>query len=35
MSAASTENIPDEVLIEIFVYFSPKLLKIASLVCKR
>jgi len=29
------EHLPEEVLIEIFSFFSPKLLKIATLVCTR
>lgn len=29
------EDVPEEVMIEIFEYLSPKLLKIAAIVCKR
>lgn len=29
------ESLPDEVLIEVFSYFSPKLTKVAALVCNR
>lgn len=32
---ATIENLTDEVLINIFINLSPKLLKIAALVCTR
>lgn len=34
-SPKTIDNLPDEVLVEIFVYLSPKMLKVVTLVCSR